>query len=500
MSAGRASCLLLIACALGACARPRPSTAPAPSPARVARADRAPADGSAPWSYEVVARPGGRELVVRATFAPGTDTELTVGEGAEPFVEDVQVADPSSSGGWTSVPPKSSSWFASSCAAGCSVRYRVLLGDAARQHDEVRLARATPRLRSKDREAKLAGPQAIAAPPSSWLLRPARDDAGTRFRFHVTPAPGEAFASGIFPVAGAPDTYEGLSGDRFDLPYSAFGALRVHDLDGGWVQLAILPGTVEHEQDVVAWAEQCARAVRGYYGAPPVRRLLVLMRPTRGDGVGFGTTMGTAGAAIAIDVGGESTRASLADDWVLVHEMVHTALPDLLGPHHWLEEGLATYVEPIARARAGLKKPEDVWSEWAASMPKGEPEPGDQGLDRTQTWGRTYWGGALFCLVADLQIRERTRDTRSLRDALRAIDAASGGIAASWSMARVIEVGDAATGVPVLRELYDRMSNAPSPVDLDATWKRLGVIADGRGITLDPKAPLASIRDHWLTP
>jgi predicted metalloprotease with PDZ domain len=133
-------------------------------------------------------------------------------------------------------------------------------------------------------------------------------------------------------------------------------------------------------------------------------------------------------------------------------------------------------------------------------MPKGEPEAGDQGLDRTQTWGRTYWGGALFCLVADLQIRERTRDTRSLRDALRAIDAASGGIAASWSMARVIEVGDAATGVPVLRELYDRMSNAPAPVDLDATWKRLGVVADGRGITLDPKAPLASIRDHWLAP
>jgi hypothetical protein len=486
--------------ALSACAQPRAPAQPAASAAPVSHPERAPADGSAPWTYEVTAEPGGVGLAVRATFAPGTDPELTVGEGAEPFVEGVEVLEAAGGSAWKAVPSQKGSWFAPSCTGGCTVRYRVVLGDAARAHDDVRLARATPQLRSRAHEGPPAKEQAIAAPPSTWLLRPARDDAGTRFRFHVTPAPGEAFASGIFPVANAKDTYEGLSGERFDLPYAAFGALRVHDLDGGWVELAILPGAVDHEDDVVAWAEACARAVRSFYGAPPVKRLLVLMRPTRGDGVGFGTTMGTAGAAIAVDVGGESTKASLADDWVLTHEMVHTALPDLLGPHHWLEEGLATYVEPIARARAGLVKPEDVWSEWVSNMPKGEPEPGDRGLDRTPTWGRTYWGGALFCLVADLAIRERTRDAKSLRDALRAIDAASGGIAASWPMDRVIAVGDAATGVPVLRELYAKMSNDPAPVDLDATWKRLGIAATGKGLALDAKAPLAAIREHWLAP
>jgi len=131
-------------------------------------------------------------------------------------------------------------------------------------------------------------------------------------------------------------------------------------------------------------------------------------------------------------------------------------------------------------------------------MPQGEPEAGDLGLDRTPTWGRTYWGGALFCLVADLQIRERTRGTKSLRDALRAIRDASGGIAVSWPMRRIIDVGDAATGVPVLGELYERMSHAPVTVDLPDIWKRLGVVKTGRTVTFDPRAAEASVRERWM--
>src|SRR5262249_54356684 len=161
--------------------------------------------------------------------------------------------------------------------------------------------------------------------------------------------------------------------------------------------------------------------------------------------------------AIAIDVGQEADEDELKDDWVLVHEMIHTALPDLLGPHHWLEEGLATYVEPLARARAGLVSPEQLWLDWGRGMPNGLPEEGDRGLDRTPTWGRTYWGGALFCLVADLEIRTRTQNMKSLDDALRAILVAGGNIASAWPIERVLEVGDQATGVRVLSETYAKM-------------------------------------------
>jgi hypothetical protein len=225
-----------------------------------------------------------------------------------------------------------------------------------------------------------------------------------------------------------------------------------------------------------------------------VPRLAVIARPSTRDGVGFGTAIGNAGAAVAIDVGQDCSAEQLADDWVLVHEMIHTAMPDLKGPHHWLEEGLSTYVEPLARVRAGLVSPEELWTDWVRGMPNGLPEKGDRGLDRTPTWGRTYWGGALFCLVADVEIRSRTNGKKSLDDALRAIVAAGGNISTAWPIERVLEVGDGATGVPVLHELYAKMARDPAPVDLAAMWKRLGVVRSGASVTFDDNAPLAPVR------
>src|SRR5262249_42484706 len=192
---------------------------------------------------------------------------------------------------------------------------------------------------------------------------------------------------GVFPSPGEKDTYEGDASDMGMLPFAAFGNLRVRDVDGEDVVLVLLPGRLDAEDDVVAWVRDSARAVRGFYGKLPVRRIVVFVRPVRGSRIGYGTTMGGSGAGIAIDVGQRAARARFADDWVLVHEMTHTALPDLGMVHHWLEEGLATYVEPLARVRAGLLPKEHVWKEWVENMPKGEPEEGDEGLDRTHTSG-----------------------------------------------------------------------------------------------------------------
>jgi hypothetical protein len=439
-----------------------------------------PATGSpSSWSYEITESPGARELSVTATFTGETDSELTVEEGGEPYVKDVEEVGPRGS---RRIEERNRSWFLREpCRPQCAVRYRFRLLDAARAQNDVAVAR-------------VVDGDAIQAPPSTWLLRPARAVHATPFRFHVTPAEGEAFVSGVFPVPDAPGTYAGSTDDHYQLAYAAFGRLRVRELHGGRVQLAIMPGPTSADETIASWVESAARTVEGFYGVFPVRRLLVLARPVGGSSAGFGTTMGHSGAAIAIDVGARSTPADLADDWVLVHEMVHTALPDLEGPQHWLEEGLATYVEPIARHRAGIRSSERVWGEWIDGMPNGLPEAGDRGLDATPTWGRTYWGGALFCLLADIDIRKRTNNAHGLGDALRAVLAAGGSIAESWTIEHVLDVGDAATGVPVLREQYAKMAHAPVPVDLGALWKSLGVSVRGGTIVFDDTAPLAAVR------
>ena len=441
---------------------------------------------TAGWSYEVVASAHGEVLTVEAVFGAGTGGELSVGEGLESFVRDVVVHEGPRH---TSIALAGDRWRIPSCATGCRISYVVRLGDAARAHEERSIARTQ------------GDGTAIESPPSSWLLRPLEAPPGLPFRFHVTSAPGEAFAAGVFPVAGQLDTYEGHTGGGFDLPYAAFGRIRRKELAQGHVELALFPGSLRDEPSVIAWVERSARVVESFYGRFPIPRVLVLLQPSPGSSrVGFGTTMGSSGAAIEVPVGENVTPDALREDWMLVHEMVHTALPDLSRTHHWLEEGLATYIEPLARAHAGLVPPEQVWREWIVGMPQGQPARGDQGLDRTRTWGRTYWGGALFCLAADVEIRERTNNRRSLTDAVRAIVAQGGNISVGWPIDKVLDVGDAATGVPVLRETYARMATAPAPVDLARLWSRLGVRLERGKLTYDDAAPLASIRRSMTEP
>jgi hypothetical protein len=160
-----------------------------------------------------------------------------------------------------------------------------------------------------------------------------------------------------------------------------------------------------------------------------------------------------------------------------------------------MEEGLATYIEPIARVQAGELPAKQVWSDMLDGMRKGEPQPGDEGLDRTHTWGRTYWGGALFCLVADVQIRVATGNRKGLQDALRAIVGAGGTIDHEWPLTRALEIGDSATGTHMLTEQYRRWGSSPVTVDLEKLWQQLGVHQDGSGVELSEAAPYAKIRD-----
>ena len=252
------------------------------------------------------------------------------------------------------------------------------------------------------------------------------------------------------------------------------------------------------EAALLDWVAQSARAIAGYYGNFPVREAELVVHATRGGGVHGGHTEPGLVPRIDISVGLRATLDELHRNWSLAHEMVHLALPDLARSHHWLEEGLASYVEPIARARAGLLEEADVWREWLDNLGLGLPEAGDHGLDHTPTWGRTYWGGALFCFQADLEIRKQTGGRFELRDALRGILAQGGNLTVDWPIERVLRAGDAATGVRVLQPLYAQLKDQPVGFDLEHAWRELGVSEQGGELRFDDQAPLATLRRQFV--
>jgi hypothetical protein len=320
------------------------------------------------------------------------------------------------------------------------------------------------------------------------------------FRWSITVALLAALLAGVLSFRAAAQS-EYMRGDR--MPYEAFDRLPKTDVEvsGGTIHVAFAPGDIALPKErLLGWIRMSARAVTAYYGRFPVTSLRLLLVPVDGARINGGTTWGYRGAAIRIPLGRDATENVLQRDWVMVHEMVHTALPDMPDRYAWLSEGLAVYIEPVARVQAGDLPAREIWHAMMRDMPKGLPQAGDQGLDNTPTWGRRYWGGAIFCLLADIEIRKRTNNRLGLQDAMRGVLAAGGNHTQDWTIARVLATADKAVGVDVLTRFHDEMGPKPVTPDLAALWRDLGVKRVGEDVEFDDGAPLAAIRKAITAP
>jgi hypothetical protein len=242
------------------------------------------------------------------------------------------------------------------------------------------------------------------------------------------------------------------------------------------------------------WVLRSASIVSAYFGEFPVQAVTIRVSTSDSSSMGSGRTYGYPQPRIEVNVGQHISLQSLNDDWVLVHEMSHLSLPAIDESHTWFAEGVAVYVEGVARAQAGNISETRLWGEYATSMPKGLPQLNDEGLDRTHTWARTYWGGALYCLLADVKIREKTNNRRGLQDALRAIAQVGAGMSEEWPIEHILSVGDAATATSVMTDLYLKMKDQPYTPDLDALWIDLGIQINHGIVSFDDTARLGAVR------
>ena len=230
---------------------------------------------------------------------------------------------------------------------------------------------------------------------------------------------GAVGAAGVLRAGGATDTY--------DDPRALYHALATQpaepiELDGGTISLVFADGAPGLDRGAVrAWVHLAASALTTYFGHFPIREYGLLVIAQDGDHVGHATTFGFDGSATRVHVGRDASEAAYRSDWVLVHEMMHAALPNLPRRALWLQEGNATWLEPVARAQAGTLPIASVWTQAFRGMPHGEPAPDELGMDGTKRWGRLYWGGATFWLEAEIAIWEQSHGRKGLIDAMRAV-------------------------------------------------------------------------------
>jgi hypothetical protein len=421
----------------------------------------------------------GRELAVEATF-DASDGSLSADDEAARFMSAVQFAEGAA---WAPATQSGTAWLVP-CTVGCRVRYHFALQEAA---DALH-----------DGDTALASGKVLLAPPSTWLLHPGSARKNAQFELHVEPGPDAHFLTAFQPAPGGrANTYRAAATVLDDASFSAFGALHVAEVPAGdsTVLLGVAPeGMVLTDAQTEAWVLASAGAVAHYYqGHLPARHTLVLI--IKGSGANTrGETLGGGGPAVLVRASDLVNPNTTRDDWVLTHELLHANFPDVGREHAWLSEGLATYVEPVARARVGLVSDTKFWRDLSDGLPQGLPEAGDQGLEHTRTWGRTYWGGALFCLMVDVTLREKTGNRHSLDDVLLAIGKTGATDDVFWDIRQVLDMGDRATGTTVLHDLYEQLAQKPGNVDLSNLFARLGVRAQGDAVVFDDSAPLAKIR------
>ena len=181
---------------------------------------------------------------------------------------------------------------------------------------------------------------------------------------------------------------------RWDVPIASSQELKV---GGAVLQVDIATGALDlPKETLVAHIQTAAEAVTTFYGRFPVQHARVLVIPMEGrsggdvGGTTWGDMRGWQGLT-RLRIGEHMTADELKNDWTTTHELVHMAFPSMPDDQHWIEEGIATYVEPLARVMTGELTARKVWGDMFRDMHQGEPESGDEGMDRTHTWGRTYW-------------------------------------------------------------------------------------------------------------
>ncbi len=271
------------------------------------------------------------------------------------------------------------------------------------------------------------------------------------------------------------------------------------DLDDSRISIEIRDRVLLEKKDMLLdWVLYSAKTVDHYYARFPVQSVQIKLQVSGGHAVRFDQAFGGDSPSLRVVIGEDINPAMLRKDWILVHEMVHLAMADVPQSQRWLLEGLATYVESIARAQRGHLSEDFVWNGFINRMPQGLPKYGDRGLDQTPTWGRTYWGGAIFCMLADIEIRKLSENKLSLRDALRGVLNAGLSMHSSATAMQVFEAGDDAIGMAVLVPLYQKMKADPYLIDLDALWESLGVALQNEQVIYDDDAPMAHVRKSLL--
>ena len=265
---------------------------------------------------------------------------------------------------------------------------------------------------------------------------------------------------------------------------------------GARVSVEIVDASPARADALYGWIAGVADAVEATFGRWPLAHAHI--RITEVDGgrgrspVPWGqTSRRDDRVAVLLFVRHDAGIGELRADWTAAHELTHLYHPYLGREGRWLAEGLASYYQNVARARAGMMSAEAAWRALDAGFERGRRATGEHPLAQARRGEtmRVYWAGAAFWLEADLALRARG----SSLDAVLADYAGCCLAEARFGDAEgFVAALDRVAGSAVFAPRFRRYAAARAFPDLGAAYDRLGLRREAGGLHFDP--PGAALR------
>ncbi len=327
--------------------------------------------------------------------------------------------------------------------------------------------------------AGTGGAGAFVVGGQAYLLRPVElgrhAPISLRFSGGLPLLPWSLDASGSARVFGR---------DLWDPGFHAFGGRRFEvALPSLQIDVAVIGESQPSNAELKEWIRQAGSELLLIWNgqsseAKPARIPLTVVVLPGGARIPFGQVLRSHGPSVAIYVGAETGREDFLRDWVAVHELSHLAHPRFQPRVDWLTEGLATYYQGVARARSGRFSERELWLHFVRGVGWGLSERGGLSLSQLSLrmhelhrYRAVYWGGALFALDLDVELR---RAGSSLDAVLGALSATGRASSLEDFSVRV----DALAGRLLYAELAAKHLEGPALEAATQLFSRLGVDAD----------------------
>lgn len=254
------------------------------------------------------------------------------------------------------------------------------------------------------------------------------------------------------------------------------------------------------------WLRDTAETVALAYGRfpnPGVSIVVVHVGENRWGGdspVTFGQVVRDGGETIELLIDDHRPIADFYGNWTATHEFSHLMLPYLQRSQRWISEGFAQYYQNVLLARADHYTESEAWQNIYDGLQRGlqsapglSPNSAAAGRAR-DTRMKVYWSGASLALMADAELRRRSKGADSLDTVLSRFQQCCLPSARTWSGPELFQRLDTLLEEPLFMDLYRRYANRSGFPDASPLLERMGITGDGDQVRLQDDAELAWIR------